>query len=121
MVPCFVEKLVARPRHIEVQILADGLGGIVHLYERDCSVPLRNQKVVEIAPAPGLEAGLRRRTKARSSRSGRYGGTDQIVGLVRFNGYPLGVIASDSRPMRSLNRKGGGWSLPLRDLRYLCC
>jgi len=56
----FVEKLLERPRHIEVQILADGRGDIVHLYERDCSIQLRNQKVVEIAPAPRLDAGLRK-------------------------------------------------------------
>jgi len=55
----FVEKLALRPRHIEVQILGDGQGGLVHLHERDCSVQLRNQKVIEVAPAPNLDAALR--------------------------------------------------------------
>ena len=70
----FVEKLLARPRHIEVQVLADRHGDIVHLYERDCSVQLRNQKVVEIAPAPGLEAGLRQRILEDAIRLARAAG-----------------------------------------------
>jgi pyruvate carboxylase len=51
----FLEQAVLRPRHIEVQILADSKGDVVHLFERDCSIQRRNQKVVEIAPAPNIE------------------------------------------------------------------
>ncbi|MFT4258967.1 pyruvate carboxylase [Microbacterium sp.] len=55
----FIEQAVLRPRHIEVQILADGAGGMIHLHERDCSVQRRHQKVVEIAPAPRLDDSIR--------------------------------------------------------------
>ena len=55
----FVERLVQQSRHVEVQILADSHGNIIHLADRDCSVQLRNQKVVEVAPAPSLPVRIR--------------------------------------------------------------
>ena len=54
-----IEKVVVRPRHIEVQVFGDGHGNVVHLFERDCTLQRRNQKVIEEAPAPGMSAGLR--------------------------------------------------------------
>jgi len=57
----FIEQAMTRPRHIEVQILADADGEVVHLYERDCSLQRRHQKVLELAPAPNLPTDLRDR------------------------------------------------------------
>ena len=71
----FLERLVRRARHIEIQILADQHGNVLHLYERDCSVQRRNQKVVEVAPAVELAASIRK------------GLADAAVALARTAGY----------------------------------
>jgi len=67
----FMERLLQRPRHIEVQVLADGGGNVVHLHERDCSVQRRNQKVIEVAPAESLADETRNRLLADAVRLAR--------------------------------------------------
>ncbi|XP_006817962.1 pyruvate carboxylase, mitochondrial-like [Saccoglossus kowalevskii] len=71
----FIEKFIERPRHIEVQILGDKTGNVVHLWERDCSVQRRHQKLVEIAPAPNLDPAIRKIM------------TDDAVKLAKHVGY----------------------------------
>jgi urea carboxylase len=67
----YLERFVARARHIEVQIFGDGKGGVVALGERDCSLQRRNQKVFEETPAPGLSADIRRRLHAAAVSLGK--------------------------------------------------
>ncbi|TIC84264.1 pyruvate carboxylase [Nocardioides sp. GY 10127] len=85
----FIEQAVVDPRHIEVQILADAEGNVIHLFERDCSVQRRHQKVVEIAPAPNLDPELRERMCADAVRFAREIGYS-CAGTVEFLLDPAG-------------------------------
>jgi pyruvate carboxylase len=67
----FLEKYLSRARHLEVQILADTHGNLLHLWERDCSVQRRHQKVVEVAPAPNLPASVRNELCAAAAQLAR--------------------------------------------------
>ncbi|MFM7161653.1 MAG: pyruvate carboxylase, partial [Planctomycetaceae bacterium] len=79
----FVEKFIRRARHIEVQLLGDRHGGLVHLWERDCSLQRRHQKVVEIAPSPSLKRELREAICEAAVRIGR-AANYQNAGTVEF-------------------------------------
>ncbi len=79
----FIEKYIEKPRHIEVQIIGDHHKNVVHLYERDCSVQRRHQKVVEIAPAPSLPVEIRDRITSDAVKLARHVGY-QNAGTVEF-------------------------------------
>ncbi|XP_069500890.1 pyruvate carboxylase, mitochondrial [Ambystoma mexicanum] len=79
----FVEKFIEKPRHIEVQILGDKYGNVIHLYERDCSIQRRHQKVVEIAPAAQLDGQLRDRLTHDSVKLAKHVGYEN-AGTVEF-------------------------------------
>ncbi|MGH3870326.1 MAG: pyruvate carboxylase [Pseudonocardiaceae bacterium] len=86
----FLERAVLDPRHIEVQVLADATGKVIHLYERDCSVQRRHQKVVEIAPALNLDPDLRARICADAVAFARHIGYVN-AGTVEFLVDPAGA------------------------------
>lgn len=80
-----IEKLVRDPRHVEVQIMADNHGNVVHLFERDCSIQRRHQKIIEEAPAPGLSPTLRQQLATAAcevARSIHYSGAGTVEFLL---------------------------------------
>ena len=79
----YVERLVQRPRHVEVQVFADAHGHVVHLFERECSIQRRHQKIVEESPSPALTAGLRARMGEAAVAAARAAGY-RNAGTIEF-------------------------------------
>jgi acetyl-CoA carboxylase biotin carboxylase subunit len=85
----YLEKYLERPRHVEFQILADSHGNVVHLYERDCSIQRRHQKLLEEAPSPALTPSLRARMGAaavKAAKAVNYVGAGTVEFLLDKNG-----------------------------------
>ena len=79
----YVERLIERPRHVEIQVFADAHGNIVHLFERECSVQRRHQKVIEESPSPALTPRVRDRMGAAAVAAARSAGY-QNAGTIEF-------------------------------------
>lgn len=85
----YIEKLISNPRHIEVQLLGDTFGNIIHLGERDCTIQRRYQKLVEEAPAPAIDQKLRKRigeTAVKGARSVEYSSAGTVEFLLEKEG-----------------------------------
>jgi 3-methylcrotonyl-CoA carboxylase alpha subunit len=99
-----VEKYVATPRHIEIQVFADGHGNAVHLFERDCSLQRRHQKVIEEAPAPGMPPDMRRKMGEAAVKCAKAIGY-QGAGTVEFIVDATGGLKADGFFFMEMNTR----------------
>ena len=101
---CLVEKYITQPRHVEIQVFADTHGNVVHLFERDCSLQRRHQKVIEEAPAPGMPPDVREamgRAAVEAARTIGYQG----AGTVEFIADGSGQLATDGFWFMEMNTR----------------
>ena len=87
----YLEKAIVRPRHIEIQVFGDEHGAALHLYERDCSIQRRNQKVIEESPSPAIDDEIRMRMGDVAVRAAR----------------SVGYVGAGTIEMRSIQRRAG--------------
>src|SRR5216683_1861099 len=102
----FIEKFIVDPRHIEIQVLGDKHGSVIHLGERECSIQRRNQKVIEESPSPLIDAETRRRMGAQAVALAKAVGYDS-AGTVEF-------VAGEALAIKQRDVKLAGWAVESR-------
>lgn len=120
----FMEKFVVSPRHIEFQIVADLYGNVIHLGERDCSIQRRHQKLIEIAPSPSIDEGLRKRMGAVAVAAARVAGYTN-VGTVEFlldefNQFYFMEMNTRIQVEHGVTEEITGLDLVVRQIRIAC-
>ena len=99
-----IEKYIASPRHIEVQVFGDKHGNVVHLFERDCSLQRRHQKVIEEAPAPGMDSDTREALCAAAVRAAK--AVDYVgAGTIEFIADGSGKLSADKIWFMEMNTR----------------
>ena len=96
----YLERFIARARHVEIQVFGDGRGGAIHLFERDCSLQRRFQKVIEESPAPGLSASVAERMAATAvglARSTSYAGAGTVEFIVDATTHDFYFLEMNTR------------------------
>ena len=110
----YIEKLLERPRHIEVQVVGDGHGRVVHFFERDCSMQRRNQKLLEESPAPNLDPALRERLLADAvtlAAAGRYRSAGTVEFLVAGGSHYFMEVNARLQVEHPVSEMVTGWDL----------
>ncbi|MCE3047267.1 acetyl-CoA carboxylase subunit A [Helicobacter kayseriensis] len=120
----FMEKFVSSPRHIEFQIVADLYGNVIHLGERDCSIQRRHQKLIEIAPSPSIDEGLRKRMGAVAVAAAKAVGYSN-VGTVEFlldefNQFYFMEMNTRIQVEHGVTEEITGLDLVVRQIRIAC-
>lgn len=101
---CLIEKYISQPRHIEIQVFGDAYGNVVHLFERDCSLQRRHQKVIEEAPAPGMPQDVRDAMGSAAVEAAKFIGY-QGAGTVEFIVDGSGDLTTDGFWFMEMNTR----------------